>query len=91
MSNQIAKITQSAKSVIRVVKSVGPLIISQSESASESFASHQLRLAKVDAARERTVMGNDDGFLVVRPVGSVSSHATDSRFHRTVSVTRNAR
>lgn len=52
MPNQIAKITEGAKAVLRVVKSVGSLIISQSESASESFASHQLRLAKVEAARE---------------------------------------
>lgn len=52
MANSIAKLTENAKSALRLVKSVGPFLISQSAKASESMAEHQLRLARVESARE---------------------------------------
>lgn len=51
MNNALATITETGKSALRIIKAVGPLLISQSKKASESFAEHRLRLAKVDAAR----------------------------------------
>lgn len=52
MTNSLVKLTENAKSSLRLVKSVGPFLLSQSAKASESLAEHQLRMAKVDAARE---------------------------------------
>lgn len=52
MNNPLAKISETGKSVLRIIRAVGPLLISQSKEASEAFAEHQLRLAKVEAARE---------------------------------------
>ena len=52
MNNPLAKITETGKSALRIIRAVGPLLISQSSKASESFAEHQLRLAKVDVAKE---------------------------------------
>lgn len=51
MNNPLAKITETGKSALRIIKAVGPLLISQSKEVSEAFAEHQLRLAEVDAAR----------------------------------------
>ena len=47
-----AKITEIGKSTLRIIKSVGPLVISQSIRASDSYAEHQLKMAKVEAARQ---------------------------------------
>jgi len=52
MNNKLAKISESGKSVLRICKAIGPLVISQTEKASELFAKHQFRLAKVDVAKE---------------------------------------
>lgn len=51
MNDKLAKITQTGQSALRIIKAVGPFLISQSKEVSESFAEHQLRLAKVDAAK----------------------------------------
>lgn len=52
MNNPLEKITETGKSALRIIKAVGPLLISQSKKASESFSEHQFRLAKVDVAKE---------------------------------------
>lgn len=52
MNKSLAKITETGKSALRIINAVGPLIISQSNKASEAFAEHQLRLAQVDVAKE---------------------------------------
>jgi hypothetical protein len=41
-----------AKSTWNIVKSIGPFLISQSDSMSEAFARHKMRLANVDASKE---------------------------------------
>lgn len=45
MNKSLAKITETGKSILRIIKAVGPLLISQSKKASEAFAEHQFRLA----------------------------------------------
>lgn len=52
MNKTLAKISKTGKSVLRLIKAVGPLLISQSQKTSELFAEHQLRLAKVDVAKK---------------------------------------
>lgn len=52
MNKSLAKITETGKSALRIIKAVGPLMISQSKIASEAFAEHQLRMAQVDVAKE---------------------------------------
>jgi len=51
MNDKLAKITKAGQSALRIVKAVGPFLISQSKEMSESFAEHQLRLSKADAAK----------------------------------------
>ena len=52
MDNLPTKITEIGKSTLRIVKSVGPLMISQSQKASDAYAEHQLKMAKVEVARQ---------------------------------------
>jgi hypothetical protein len=52
MSNWIAKVSDAAKSVENVIRSIGPFLISQCDSASEACARHQTRLASVKAGNE---------------------------------------
>jgi hypothetical protein len=51
MGNELDKYIGYAKSAWRIAKGIGPLLISQSETASEKWADHQLRLAKVEAMK----------------------------------------
>lgn len=52
MSNWLVKASDAAKSTWNVVRSIGPLLISQSDAASEAYARHQMRLASVEAGKE---------------------------------------
>ncbi len=52
MKTPLATITEKGKSVLRLARAVAPLLISQSQKASEAFAEHQLRLARADIAAE---------------------------------------
>jgi hypothetical protein len=52
MSNWLTPISETAKSTLNIIKSIGPLLISQSDSASETYARHLSRLASVEAAKE---------------------------------------
>ncbi|AZB71665.1 DUF2806 domain-containing protein [Synechococcus elongatus] len=52
MSNWLTPISETAKSTLNIIKSIGPLLISQSNFASEAYARHLLRLASVEAAKE---------------------------------------
>src|SRR6266566_189385 len=52
MSNWLVKSGDTAKSTWNVIRSVGPFLVSQSDSASEAYARHQARLAAVDAGKE---------------------------------------
>jgi hypothetical protein len=52
MSNCLSKPIDAAKSTWNVVQSIGPFLISQSDSASEAYARHLTRVAAVDAGKE---------------------------------------
>lgn len=49
---QLVKLTERGKALVRLVKLLGPLMLSQSEKGSKAYAAHLLRLAEVQAARE---------------------------------------
>lgn len=52
MSNSLVELSQKAKSAYRMLKAIGPLLISQTQVASENFALHKLRMAKVEATKK---------------------------------------
>ena len=52
MAEWLPKMTTTASKTLNIVKSVGPLIVSQFDSASGNIARHQARLANVDAATQ---------------------------------------
>lgn len=52
MINSLAKIADKGKSAWNIVKSVGPLLISQSDKASKALAIHKGRLASVQIGKE---------------------------------------
>ncbi len=52
MSSWLAPISETTKSALNIVKSIGPLLISQSDGVSESYVRHLSRLASVEAAKE---------------------------------------
>ena len=52
MTNNLPAVPEKAKSVWRIVKAAGPLLIAQSRKLSEAYAQHQLRLAEVEAIKE---------------------------------------
>jgi len=55
MTNWLAKAADSGKSAWNIVKSAGPLLISQSEKTSQMYTKHKARLASVDMAKELIV------------------------------------
>lgn len=52
MNTALTTVLGRAKSVLNLVKGIGPLAISQSEKLSEAYAEHQMRLAKVEVCKE---------------------------------------
>lgn len=52
MTNWLSKTVSSGKTAFNIVKSIGPLLISQSEIASDSYIKHQAKLASVDIGKE---------------------------------------
>jgi hypothetical protein len=52
MSSWLSTSIDIAKSTWNVIKSIGPFLISQTDSASEAYARHCARLAAVDAGKE---------------------------------------
>jgi Protein of unknown function (DUF2806) len=52
MSSWMTPISEKFNSALNVAKSIGPLLISQSDSASEAYTRHLSRLANVEAIKE---------------------------------------
>lgn len=52
MGSELVKLSEYGKSALRIMKSIGPFVIAQSQQVSENFAQHQLRLAQVEAAKQ---------------------------------------
>lgn len=52
MNNSSSLVTKKAESLYKIIKAIGPFIISQSTKASEAVAKHQLRLTNVETARQ---------------------------------------
>ena len=52
MTNWLSKTVSSGKTAFNIVKSIGPLLISQSEIVSDSYVKHREKLASVEIRKE---------------------------------------
>jgi hypothetical protein len=52
MNDLLSTIVEKAQPMMNVIKSIGPLLIAQSDVASEAYIRHQLGIAKLEAGKE---------------------------------------
>ena len=55
MTFNLPSVPEKVKVVLRLVKSLGPLLLSKLLSLSEAYAQHNLRLAKVEVFKELVI------------------------------------
>jgi hypothetical protein len=75
MTLYFPSVPASAKAALRLVKSLGPLLLAQSSRLSEAYAEHNLRLAKVDVIKELMI---EEGRMILGVVKKLREKSVDA-------------